>query len=66
MQPSLQQRDGYKELGAGWRHRPLQLAPVHLKILYKHQVSLTRGAQFELITSQAIKQSSAINHFWIL
>lgn len=37
-----------------WRQQPLQLTQGHLEREHKHQVSLTGGAQFELITSQAI------------
>lgn len=40
--------------GDGWRQQPLQLTQGHLEREHKHQVSLTGGAQFELITSQAI------------
>lgn len=45
---------------------PPHLAPERLERAHRPPGSLTGGAQFKLITSQAIKQSSADNHFWIL
>lgn len=58
-------KGGLQGAGAALEASPPQLAPEHLERVHRHRVSLTGGAHLKLITSQAIKQSSADNHFWI-
>lgn len=61
-QPSVSKERVRGSWGCLEASRP-PLAPEYLERVHRHQVSLAGGAQLKLITSQAIKQSSADNHF---